>query len=312
MGDGDFSIKTDADVNPATRARDVVLEGLGRPLDAGLYLVATPIGNLGDITLRALNCLSRADIIACEDTRHSRKLLSHFALKGRLVAYHEHNAASARPALLKDVAEGKSVALISDAGTPLISDPGYKLVEEARELGLMVTALPGASSPIVALTLSGLPTDRFFFEGFLPVKEVQRQKRLQVLKDIPASLVFFETPKRVGAALTDMAGIFGDRQAAVTRELTKRFETVVSGALGELAKDFSDGEQKGEFVIVVAPPLATEISDDEIAAQLLDTLREASFRDSVKAVSEMTGVKKSRVYEIGLKIKKSDEGEGAA
>lgn len=293
----------------ASRAADVVLEGLSSGLPAGLYIVATPIGNLADITLRALNVLARCDVIACEDTRHSRKLLSHYSIDAKLVAYHEHNASSMRRRLIRDIQDGKSVALISDAGTPLISDPGYKLVEDIRDLGLMVTALPGPCAPIMALTLSVLPTDRFFFEGFLPSKQGQRVKRLQVLADTPASLVFFETAKRIGDSLTDMATVFGARPVAVCKELTKRFEAVSTGLLPEVSRQFLGDDVKGEFVVVLGPPVEKEIGDEDIIAALRASLSDNSLRDSVKEVCEALNVSKSRVYNLGLKIKDGQEGE---
>src|SRR5262245_20113934 len=197
-----------------------------RSLLPGLYLVATPIGNLADISLRALAVLSRADLIAAEDTRHSRKLLSHFGIKGGLIPYHEHNAAKERPRLLARIKAGFSVALISDAGTPLISDPGYKLVREAREAGLHVTSVPGTSASLAALTSSGLPTDAFLFAGFLPVKSGPRRKRLEELKGAPATLIFYESASRLGASLADMVLVFGGREAAVAKELTKLHESV--------------------------------------------------------------------------------------
>ena len=222
-------------------------------LAAGLYLVATPIGNLGDITLRALQTLAGADLIACEDTRVSRKLLEHYGIATATTAYHDHNAAAVRPALLKRIAEGAAVALISDAGTPAISDPGYKLVREAREQGLAVTALPGASSVLAALVASGLPTDRFLFEGFLPAKEAQRRNRIVELSRIPSSLVLFESGPRIAATLSDLAVMLGERDAAICRELTKLHEEVRRATLPVLAAHYaSEAETRGEFVIVIA------------------------------------------------------------
>lgn len=295
-----------------SRASDVLSEGLERPLKAGLYIVATPIGNLGDITLRALNVLARADVICCEDTRHSRKLLSHFSIKGRLQAYHEHNAEKERPALLALLARGKSVALISDAGTPLISDPGYKLVEEVLDKGYSVTTLPGAAAPIAALTLAGLPTDRFYFEGFLPSKSGQRVNRLEALRDVPATLIFFESAKRLGASVADMAACLGTREASIVKELTKRFEGVVRGSLSDLAAQVSGADHRGEFVVVVAPPAIEKISDEEIAERLRSVLKAQSFRDGVKMVSDALCVNKSRVYAIGLQLQEKDDGEASS
>src|SRR5205809_1232673 len=195
-------------------------------LPPGLHLVATPIGNLRDITLRALEVLSAADLIACEDTRVTRKLLDHYGIATALTPYHDHNAAEARPKLLARLADGAAIALVSDAGTPLVSDPGYKLVRAARDAGIPMTALPGPSAALAALTVSGLPTDRFFFEGFLPSKEGQRRMRIGELKRIPATLVLFETGARLAAALADLAAGLGGREAAICRELTKLYEEV--------------------------------------------------------------------------------------
>src|SRR5262245_9461562 len=198
----------------------------GRPVEApalapGLHIVATPIGNLRDVTLRALDVLAAADVVACEDTRVTRKLLDHYGIATPLTPYHEHNAAEARPKLLARLAQGAAIALVSDAGTPLVSDPGFKLVRAARDAGYAVTALPGPSATLAALAVSGLPTDRFFFEGFLPAKEAQRRARIAELKRVPATLVLFETGPRIAASLADLADGLGSREAAVGRELTK-------------------------------------------------------------------------------------------
>src|SRR5690349_8108720 len=203
------------------RAGEVLADLVERPLQPGLYLVATPIGNLGDISLRALSVLARADLIAAEDTRHSKKLLSHYGIAGELTPYHEHNAAKERPRLLGRLRAGASVALISDAGTPLISDPGYKLVREALDHGFTVTSIPGPSAAIAALTSAGLPTDTFLFAGFLPPKSGARRTRLEELKSVPGTLVFFETGPRLGKSLAEMAEVLGAREAAIARELTK-------------------------------------------------------------------------------------------
>jgi 16S rRNA (cytidine1402-2'-O)-methyltransferase len=287
------------------RAREA-LEGLiARPLAPGLYLVATPIGNLGDISLRALSVLARAGLIAAEDTRHSQKLLSHFGIKARLTPYHEHNATRARPALLARLRGGDAVALISDAGTPLISDPGYRLVREALDQGVMVTSVPGPSAPLAALTVSGLPTDTFLFAGFLPVKSGPRRTRLAELAAMPATLVFFETAPRLAKSLADMAEILGAREAAVARELTKLHETVTRGRLDRLASERAQAETlKGELVVLVAPPIPENLdtSDETITAELKQALKTQSFRDAVRHVTEALGVKRARVYELGLAL----------
>ena len=275
------------------------------PPKPGLHIVATPIGHLGDITLRALAVLADADVIYCEDTRHSRTLAQHFGLGAPLKPYHDHNGEVARPRVLADLAAGKCVALISDAGTPLISDPGYKLVRAAVEAGHHVESLPGASAALTALTVAGLPTDTFLFAGFLPAKSAARQARLAELKAVPATLIFFEAPQRLGETLADLAAVLGDRPAAVARELTKLHEEVRRGSLAELARGAAQAEARGELVLVIGPPSATEASDDDIRAALGTALAEMSLRDAAKVVAETLGVTKSRVYDLGLKLKEA-------
>jgi 16S rRNA (cytidine1402-2'-O)-methyltransferase len=279
---------------------------------AGLYLVATPIGNLGDITLRALEVLAGADVIACEDSRVTRKLLERYGIATPLTPYHEHNAAQARPKLLARLAEGQAVALVSDAGTPLISDPGYKLVRAAREAGHLVTALPGASAPLVALSLSGLPTDRFFFAGFLPAKQAARQKRIAALSPIPATLVLFESGPRLPAALADLAEGLGPRAAAVCRELTKLHEEVRRGDLPGLARDYAEGrETRGEIVIVVAPPAEQGDEAGEVDELLRRALARVSLKDAVGEVALATGRPRRAVYQRALELSKETT-DGAA
>jgi 16S rRNA (cytidine1402-2'-O)-methyltransferase len=280
--------------------------------DPGLYLVATPIGNLGDMTLRALEVLAGADVIACEDTRVSRKLTERYGISTPLTPYHEHNAEEARPKLLARLAEGQAVALISDAGTPLISDPGYKLVRAVREAGFAVTALPGASSVLAALGVAGLPTDRFFFEGFLPPKEGARQKRIAALAAIPATLVLFESGPRLAATLADLAAGLGSRAAAVCRELTKLHEEVRRDTLEALARDYADGaETRGEIVIVVAPPAEHETADEDVDALLRRALTRVSVKDAVGEVALATGRPRREVYQRALDLAKGggDGGE---
>jgi len=267
----------------------------------GLYLVATPIGNLGDVTLRALELLAGADVIACEDTRVTRKLTERYGITTPLTPYHEHNAAEARPKLLARLVDGQAVALVSDAGTPLISDPGYKLVRAACEAGHAVTALPGASAVLTALSVAGLPTDHFFFEGFLPPRQSARQKRIAALANVPATLVLFESGPRIAAALADLAATLGTRAAAICRELTKLHEEVKRSDLVSLAQEYSKGaETRGEFVIVVAP----SPDGDETADNMDDLLRQALTRVSVKdAVGEValaTGRPRREVYQRAL------------
>jgi 16S rRNA (cytidine1402-2'-O)-methyltransferase len=273
------------------------------PLAPGLYLVATPIGNLGDITLRALTVLARADIVYCEDTRHSAKLLQHFSISATTRPLHDHNEDSERVRVLRELESGKRIVLISDAGTPLISDPGFKLVRDCAAAGYPVVGIPGPSSVITAMAASGLPTDAFFFAGFLPPKQAARRSRLAELKSVPGSLIFFEAPQRTGDSLADMADVLGARDAVMARELTKLHEELARGPLMALAADIKMREIKGEVVLVVGPATATEATDDEIAARLEVALQSMSLKDAAKAVSDALGVAKTRVYDLGLKTK---------
>ncbi len=303
------------DINPATsagaRGRGVVSRSAGaleaelaKPLGPGLYLVATPIGNLADISLRALATLARVDAVYCEDTRHSRKLLGHFGFSGELHAYHEHNAARERPRILARIRAGQSVALICDAGTPLVSDPGHKLVREVREAGFQVHAIPGACAALSALTSAGLPTDRFFFEGFLPPKTAARRKRLEALCDIPATLIFYEAPQRLQAMLSDVSEVLKGREGAIAKELTKLHERVLRGTFEELALAAGDEiTLKGEFVVLAGPPPPADVSDSDIRAGLEAVLPGASLRDGVQDVADMLDVPRKRVYGIALGLK---------
>jgi 16S rRNA (cytidine1402-2'-O)-methyltransferase len=273
----------------------------------GLYVVATPIGNLGDITLRALEILAGADVIACEDTRVTRKLTERYGITTPLTPYHEHNATEARPKLLSRLGAGQSIALVCDAGTPLISDPGYKLVRASREAGYQVTALPGPSAVLAALTVSGLPTDRFFFEGFLPPKQAARQKRIAALTNIPATLVLFEGGSRLSSTLADLAATLGPRVAAICRELTKLHEEVRYESLDELARRYASGaEIRGEFVVLVAPP-AEEQHADDIDALLKRALSRVSVKDAVGEIAVVTGRPRREIYERALALTKDDE-----
>jgi 16S rRNA (cytidine1402-2'-O)-methyltransferase len=295
----------------AVHARSFVVEGQvvpARPLQPALYIVATPIGNLGDITLRALHVLAAAGIVACEDTRVSAVLLRHYGISARLVAYHDHNAEKQRPKLLAALAAGESVALISDAGTPLVSDPGYRLVAAVREAGHDVVPIPGASSVLAALVVAGLPSDRFLFAGFLPPKHTARVKRLEELAPVPATIVFFETGPRLGAALADMAVALGTREAAVARELTKAFEIVRRGTLAALAEEFADKPPKGEIVIVVGPPAAPATSHEDADRILLELMREKSLSEAASEASELTGLKRNDLYRRALALKSVADG----
>jgi 16S rRNA (cytidine1402-2'-O)-methyltransferase len=283
---------------------------LGKPITAsglepGLYLIATPIGNLGDISLRALETLAAADCIACEDTRVTRKLTERYGIGTHLMSYHEHNADEALPKIIARLAEGQAVALVSDAGTPLISDPGYRLVRAAVEADHAVTALPGASAVLAALSLAGLPTDRFFFEGFLPPKQGARQKRIAELLAIPATLVLFESGPRLGASLADLAAGLGPRAASVCRELTKLHEEVRRGDLTTLAADYAgDAETRGEIVIVIAPPPETETADTDVDELLRNALARVSVKDAVGEVALATGRARRDVYQRALELAK--------
>ncbi len=276
-----------------------------RPLEPGLHVVATPIGNLGDITLRALATLAAADLIACEDTRVTRVLTNHYGIATPLIAYHEHNAAAQRPKLLAALAEGKAVALASDAGTPLVSDPGYRLVGEVLAAGYRVVPIPGASAVLAALVASGLPTDAFLFAGFLPPKEVGRRKRLAELAATPATLVFFESPQRIAASLADMAATLGaGRQAAVARELTKTFETVRRGTLAGLAAEYAgEPRPRGEIVVVVGPPLEARPSVEDVDALLLSLLAIHGVREAAEEAVALTGLARRDLYQRALALK---------
>jgi 16S rRNA (cytidine1402-2'-O)-methyltransferase len=296
---------TSTDV-PAGAARRYVLKGqqlTAPPLASGLHIVSTPIGNLGDITLRALEVLAAADVIACEDTRITRRLLDHYGVGVPLMTYHEHNAAEVRPTLLARMAAGAAIALVSDAGTPLVSDPGFKLVRAARDQGHMVTALPGPCAAIAALAIAGLPTDRFFFEGFLPPKAAQRDARIAELARIPATVVFYESGNRVAEALGALLAGFGARDAAICRELTKLHEEVRRGSLAELARAYAgDAETRGEFVIVVSPPAKAE-TDVDLDALLRQAMTRLSVKEAVAEIAAVTGHSRRDVYRRALALK---------
>lgn len=270
----------------------------------GLYLVATPIGNLGDITLRALDILRGADLIACEDTRITRRLLSHYDINTPTTAYHDHNAPTALPRLIKRLQKGEIVALVSDAGTPLISDPGYRLVQAAIAADIAVTTAPGPVAAIAALSLAGLPTDSFLFSGFLPPKQGPRRQRLEALSAVPAALIFYESPRRVPATLADMADCWGDRPAAVVRELTKIYEEVRRGTLTALAAAFAEsGPPRGEVVLVVGPPAPQAALDDgQVDAMLGQALATMSLRDAVDHVAAASGRPRRDVYRRALAL----------
>ena len=284
-----------------------LLANNAQTLPSGLYFVATPIGAARDITLRGLDILRDADVLAAEDTRNTRHLLDihGVTLNGRpLIPYHDHNGPVQRPRLMAMIAEGKSVAYVSDAGTPLIADPGFALARAAIAGGFKVITATGASALLAALTVAGFPTDRFFFGGFLPPKSAARQKALTELATVPGSLVFYESPKRVGKMLTDLVQVLGgDRQAAVCRELTKKFEEVRRGALADLAGQYADETPKGEIVVVVGPSPERPMDGDMLTTLLTTALAEqSSLKDAVAAVVATTGLPRKQVYQAALEI----------
>ena len=278
-----------------------------QPFD-GLAIVATPIGHSRDITLRALDILEQADTIACEDTRVTAKLLSIYGISRPLIAYHEHNAEKVRPKLIKRLKQGETVALVSDAGTPMVSDPGYKLVRDCTEEGIPVIPIPGASSVLAALTASGLPTDRFFFAGFLAPKTAARKKALGGLAQIPGTLVVLESARRLAGSLADMAETLGPRPAMVARELTKLFEEIRRGSLPDLADHYRrEGPPKGEITIVIGPPLEKIVDEAEIDHLLGAALKDGSVRDAADAVTAATGLPRRKVYARALALKSGAE-----
>lgn len=297
-------INTESAREPDGRSFSVAGELLTAPkAEAGLHLVPTPIGNLGDITLRALQTLAAVDVIACEDTRITRRLMERYGIAAELMLYHEHNAAAARPKILEHLAQGGSVALVSDAGTPLISDPGFKLVREAAAAGYKVTALPGPSSVLTALSVSALPTDRFFFEGFLPAKRAARRTRLSGLAQIDATLVLFESGNRVQETLADLAEILGAREAAICRELTKLYEEVVRAPLAELAAGAGGIETRGEFVLVIGPPQTdAQMTAAALDDLLRDELERHSVKDAVAHAVELSGRPRREIYARALEL----------
>ncbi|MDP9807408.1 16S rRNA (cytidine1402-2'-O)-methyltransferase [Rhizobium tibeticum] len=279
-----------------------------RPLEPALYLVATPIGNLGDITLRALETLAGADVLACEDTRVTRVLLDRYGIQNRPYAYHEHNAEEAGPRLMQALEAGKSVALVSDAGTPLVSDPGYRLAQSAIEAGYRVVPIPGASAPLAALVGSGLPNDAFLFAGFLPTKDKARRDRLAEFVAVSATLMFFESPHRIAATLAAAADVLGgDRVASVCRELTKTYEEFRRGTLAELAAHYADVDSvKGEIVLVIGPPPERPVEAADVDAILTDLARILPTSKAAAEASRLTGLSKKGLYQRLLDMKGGD------
>ena len=270
-----------------------------------LFIVATPIGNLEDITQRALRVLREVDLVACEDTRHTQKLLNHFGITTRTISYHEHNERERAAKLCELLAQGKHVALVSDAGTPLISDPGFRIVNAAIERGIRVVPIPGAAAFVAALAASGLPTDQFLFAGFLPARTAARRARLGELRTISATLVFYEAPHRIATALKDAAAVLGNRQAVIARELTKLHEEIVRGTLRELAEQFTSRSIKGEIVLIIsAEPAASPGEDDANSpARLIERVHEleqqgTDDREALKIAARELGIKRAEAYRI--------------
>lgn len=280
-----------------------------QPLDAGLYVVSTPIGNLRDITLRALDVLSSVDEILAEDTRMARRLLDAHGIRAKVSPYHDHNGAGRRPDILEKLEKGQALALISDAGTPLVSDPGWKLTDAVIDAGYPIIPVPGASALLSGLITSGLPSDRFMFCGFLSPKSGARRKQLEELKDIKATLVFYEGGSRMAACLEDMAQIFDDtRSAAVARELTKLFEETRRGSLSELSAFYQiEGAPKGEIVILVGPPSPQDVTEADLDIALKEALKEHSLKQAAASVAVDLGLPKRDVYQRGLFLKNEAE-----
>ncbi|OYW51759.1 MAG: 16S rRNA (cytidine(1402)-2'-O)-methyltransferase [Rhizobiales bacterium 17-65-6] len=295
----------------ASQSRTFLLAGRTQPAARpapGLHVVATPIGHLGDISLRALETLAGADVIACEDTRMTRRLTDRYGIETQLIPYHDHNGASMRPRILARLAAGGAIALVSDAGTPLVSDPGFKLVVEAAEAGHRIHPIPGPSALLAALVAAGLPTDRFLFDGFLPPKDGQRRNRIAELKAIPSTLVLYESGPRLPESLADLAEGLGPRPAAVCRELTKTFEEVRRADLATLAAHYAEaGPPKGEIVLVIGPPQEEAVEDMDVDAALARALSDHSLKDAVAAVAGVTGRPKREVYARALALTRSGD-----
>ena len=274
----------------------------------GLYIVSTPIGNSLDISLRALNVFSRADIIICEDTRITKKLLSMHNIKTPLMSYHEFNAERTRPSIIKKIEEGKVIALTSDAGTPLISDPGYKLVRDCIDKNLLVTSIPGASSVIASLTVSGLPTNEFFFGGFLPRKRLTKIKKLKSLANISSTIILFESAKRLLSSCKDILNIFGSREVVIVRELTKKHEEVMRLVLPDLINHLKDKESiKGEVVVLIGPDENTEkkeVTNEKVSEAIQSMVKFMSVRDIGNTLSKLINMKRKEIYRIALLKKK--------
>jgi 16S rRNA (cytidine1402-2'-O)-methyltransferase len=282
-----------------------------RPLTPGLYVVATPIGNLEDVSVRALHALAGADHIYCEDTRITRRLLDRYRITARLGIYDDHRGARVRPEIIRLVSEGASVVLVGDAGTPLISDPGFKLVRAARDAGLPVFAIPGASALTAAASVAGLATDRLLFAGFLPPKKQARRRAIAGLGGVAATLVIYESPRRLAATLADLAELLGPRRAALARELTKINEEVVSMPLTEMAARYRSQTVRGEVVLLIEAPTAPAADTDEIDAGLREALGDSSLRDAAAMVAARLSIPRARVYARALALRQEQGGDGA-
>jgi len=295
----------------SARVEDAVLRQLKKELAAGLkpglYIVATPIGHLSDITLRAISILAKADMVFCEDTRHSRKLLFNYGIRRKLDTYHDFSSENDRKRILGHIKAGKSIALISDAGTPLIADPGYKLVREARNAGFGVSAIPGPCAAISALVSSGLPTDQFFFGGFLPPKEAGRRAALETLMRLPGTLILYETAPRLADTLAAIAGIDSQRAVTIARELTKLHEEVVAATPGQSLDGLKPAMPKGEIVLLIGPAAASAPAFEDIKTALAGAMRTLTLREAVEEVTKGLGVSRKEVYNLALQMRAKND-----
>ena len=275
-------------------------------LKKGLYVTATPIGNLKDITLRGLETLENVDMIACEDTRRSRKLLNYYSIRNKLLSFHDANEHRMQPKIIESLNEGKSIALISDAGTPLINDPGYKLVLECIKLKIPVITIPGASSLTSALSISGIPTNKFSFFGFFPSKSGEKEKLINTSNFSNSTIVFFETPKRLKSTINLLSNKFPDRNVSICKELTKLHEKIIFGKLRDISLDTDILEPKGEYIIILAPQTYKQVDVSEAILMLKDALKLMRISEAVSEVSLISGISKKDLYRKAIEIKKND------
>ena len=295
----------DKSISPSDKPQDInALSVQVSSLPAGLYLVATPIGNLRDISLRALDILASVDVVLAEDTRTSRKLFGAYGLKTPLSAYHDHNAAKRVPNLVARIQNGEAVALISDAGTPMVSDPGYRLAKACIEAQLDIIAVPGASAVLSGLVVSGLPCDKFMFAGFLPAKQGARQTTLRSFQDVPATLVFYESAGRLSNMLKDALTVFGDRAVTVARELTKKYEEVLRGSLIEMIDRLEGVKLRGEIVVLIGPPQEVQIWDTAQIEEALGTrIKDIGVKRASEEIARLSGHKKRDIYMLAIRMK---------